>query len=87
MDIADEVQLARIALASDDDELATLALAKARRRAELNPAVASIVATAAYVSGLWPSTCGSGRPGTLAESADDSATWAFACVSSRRNPN
>jgi DNA-binding CsgD family transcriptional regulator len=52
MDIADEVQLARIALASDDGELAQLALAKARRRAALNPAVASIVATAAHVSGL-----------------------------------
>jgi DNA-binding CsgD family transcriptional regulator len=52
MDIADEVQLARIALASDDDELAQLALEKARRRAALNPAAASIVATAAHVSGL-----------------------------------
>jgi DNA-binding CsgD family transcriptional regulator/tetratricopeptide (TPR) repeat protein len=52
MDIADEVQLARIAIASGDDELAELALASARRRAALNPAVASIVATAAHVSGL-----------------------------------
>jgi DNA-binding CsgD family transcriptional regulator len=52
MDIADEVQLARIALASGDDELAELALANARRRAALNPVVASIVATAAHVSGL-----------------------------------
>jgi len=52
MDIADEVQLARIALASGDNELAELALANARRRAALNPVVASIVATAAHVSGL-----------------------------------
>jgi DNA-binding CsgD family transcriptional regulator/tetratricopeptide (TPR) repeat protein len=52
MDIADDVQLARVAMASGDDELAELALANARRRASLNPAVASIAATAAHVSGL-----------------------------------
>jgi DNA-binding CsgD family transcriptional regulator len=52
MDVADEVQLARIALASGDDELAQVALANARQRAALNPVVASIVATAAHVSGL-----------------------------------
>src|SRR4029077_20224496 len=52
MDIADDVQLARIALASGDDELAEIALTNARRRVALNPEVASIVATAAHVSGL-----------------------------------
>jgi DNA-binding CsgD family transcriptional regulator len=52
LDIADEVQLARIGLASDDDELAQLALSNSQRRAELNPGVASIAATAAHVRGL-----------------------------------
>src|SRR5439155_17112338 len=56
MDIGDEVHLARIALASDDDELAQLALANTRRRAALNPDVASIVATGAHVSGLLDSS-------------------------------
>jgi DNA-binding CsgD family transcriptional regulator len=62
MDIGDEVHLARIALASDDDELAQLALATARRRAALNPDIASIVAAAAHVSGLLESS-----PGELEE--------------------
>jgi DNA-binding CsgD family transcriptional regulator/tetratricopeptide (TPR) repeat protein len=52
LDIADEVLLARIALAAQDDELAQLALYNSRHRAELNPGVASIVATAAHVRGL-----------------------------------
>jgi DNA-binding CsgD family transcriptional regulator len=52
MDIGDEVDLARIALASGDDELAQVALANARRRAALNPDIASTVATASHVSGL-----------------------------------
>ena len=52
LDIADEVLLARIALATEDDELAQLALSNSRRRAELNPGVASIAATAAHVRGL-----------------------------------
>ena len=52
LDIADEVLLARIALATQDDELAQLALSNSRRRAELNPGVASIAATAAHVRGL-----------------------------------
>ena len=62
MDIGDEVHLARIALTSDDDELAQLALANARRRAALNPHIASIVATASHVSGLLESC-----PGELEE--------------------
>jgi hypothetical protein len=41
LDIADEVLLARIALATDDNELARLALLNSRRRSELNPGVAS----------------------------------------------
>jgi hypothetical protein len=52
LDVADEVLLARIALAAKDDELAQLALANTRRRAEINPDVASIAAAAAHVRGL-----------------------------------
>jgi DNA-binding CsgD family transcriptional regulator len=52
LDIADEVPLARIALATRDDELAELALSNSRRRAELNPGIASIAAAAAHVRGL-----------------------------------
>jgi DNA-binding CsgD family transcriptional regulator len=52
LDIADEVQLARIARATQDEELAQLALAGSRRRAELNPGIQSIAATAAHVRGL-----------------------------------
>jgi len=52
LDLADEVQLARIALASQDDELAHLALTNARRRAELNSGTASIAAVSAHVRGL-----------------------------------
>ena len=52
LDIADEVALARIALATRDDELAELALSNSRRRAELNPGIASIAAAAAHVRGL-----------------------------------
>jgi DNA-binding CsgD family transcriptional regulator len=51
-DIADEVTLARVALATGDDELARLALSNSRRRSELNPGVASIAAAAAQVRGL-----------------------------------
>jgi DNA-binding CsgD family transcriptional regulator len=52
LDVADEVLLARIGLATHDDELAQLALSNSQRRAELNPGVASIAATAAHVRGL-----------------------------------
>ena len=51
-DVADEVALARIALATRDDELAQLALSTSRRRAEVNPGIHSIAATAAHVRGL-----------------------------------
>src|SRR5207248_10443530 len=52
LDIADEVLLARIAVATQDDELARLALSTSRRRAELNPGIDSIAATSAHVRGL-----------------------------------
>jgi DNA-binding CsgD family transcriptional regulator/tetratricopeptide (TPR) repeat protein len=52
LDIADEVLLARIALATQDGELVQLALFNSRRRSELNPGIASIAATAAHVRGL-----------------------------------
>jgi DNA-binding CsgD family transcriptional regulator len=52
LDIGDEVVLARIALAAQDDELARLALHNSRRRSELNPGAGSIAATAAHVRGL-----------------------------------
>ena len=51
-DVADEVALARIALATQDDELAQLALSISRGRSELNPGIHSIAATAAHVRGL-----------------------------------
>ena len=52
LDIADEVALVRIALAPKDDELVEVALSNSRRRAELNPGIDSIAATAAHVRGL-----------------------------------
>jgi len=52
MDVADEVQVARVSLAAQDDELGRLALGNARRRTNLNPGVASMAATAAHVTGL-----------------------------------
>ncbi|HEX6702467.1 MAG TPA: AAA family ATPase [Gaiellaceae bacterium] len=52
LDIADEVLLARIALASGDEDLAQLALSNSRRRAALNPGIVSIAATARHVRGL-----------------------------------
>src|SRR6266404_6138143 len=57
-DVADEVALARIALAAQDDELAQLALLNSRRRSELNPGVVSIAATAAHVRGLLEPSLG-----------------------------
>ena len=52
IDIADDVLLARIARATHDDTLAQLALSTSRRRAERNPGIQSIAATAAHVRGL-----------------------------------
>src|SRR5712671_3150300 len=56
LDIADEVLLARIGLATHDDELAQLALLNSRRRSDLNPGVVSIAGTAAQVRGLLESS-------------------------------
>ena len=55
VDVTDEPQLVRIALAAGDDELAEVAVAVADRRAERNPRVATIVATAAHARGLLAS--------------------------------
>ena len=52
MDVTDEVLLVRIAMAAGDGELATSAVASARERRRLNPAVASIAGTAAHAEGL-----------------------------------
>ena len=52
MDVTDEIQLVRIAIAADDSELAQSGLAAAERREERNPDVATIAATAAHVRGL-----------------------------------
>ncbi len=55
VDVTDEIPLVRIALAAGDDELAEVAAAQADRRAQRNPRVATIVATAAHVRGLLTS--------------------------------
>jgi DNA-binding CsgD family transcriptional regulator len=55
VDVTDEIPLARIALAVGDHELAEVTAAHADRRAQLNPRVATIVATAAHVRGLLTS--------------------------------
>jgi len=51
-DVSDEVQMARLALAVGDRELAESAVAAAERRAALNPDVRSIGAVAAQARGL-----------------------------------
>ena len=56
LDIADEVLLARVALATNDEQLAQLALDNSKRRADLNPGTASIAAAAAHVRGLLGSS-------------------------------
>jgi DNA-binding CsgD family transcriptional regulator len=52
IELADDVLLVRIALATQDDELAELAISNSQRRTELNPGIHSIAATAAHVRGL-----------------------------------
>ena len=52
IEVTDEIQLARIARAAQDDQLASLALANARNRHDLNPNITSIAATYAHVRGL-----------------------------------
>jgi DNA-binding CsgD family transcriptional regulator len=55
IDVTDEPQLVRIALAAGDDQLAEATAAGAQRRAERNPGVPTIVATAAHARGLLTS--------------------------------
>ena len=55
IDVTDEPQLVRIALAAGDGRLAEAAAAQAERRAEQNGRVATIVATAAHARGLLTS--------------------------------
>jgi DNA-binding CsgD family transcriptional regulator len=52
MDVMDEAQLVRIALAVQDHELAVHAVASAQRRSAVNPDVRSLAAAAAHVDGL-----------------------------------
>jgi DNA-binding CsgD family transcriptional regulator len=52
MDISDEVQLVRIAIAADDPELADSATAAAARRAAQNPGTRGLAAIAAHTRGV-----------------------------------
>jgi DNA-binding CsgD family transcriptional regulator/tetratricopeptide (TPR) repeat protein len=52
VDVTDEVHLARIALSAGDSHLAAQTLAAVRRRMALNPAVKTIAAVEAQVSGM-----------------------------------
>jgi len=52
VDVTDEIQLARIAVAAGDDALAAAARDGADRRASLNRGVATVAGTAAHVRGL-----------------------------------
>jgi DNA-binding CsgD family transcriptional regulator len=52
MDLTDEIQLVRIAVAADDSELAECGVVAAERRASLNSEVPSVTATAAHARGL-----------------------------------
>jgi len=62
LDPADDPQLVRIALASEDRELAESATAAAEGRAGLNPGVPAFLASASHARGLL-----TGDPGPLAE--------------------
>jgi DNA-binding CsgD family transcriptional regulator/tetratricopeptide (TPR) repeat protein len=53
LEIADDPQLVRIAVAADDGELAEHIIEQAERRCELNPGVVSFKAAAAHARGLW----------------------------------
>ena len=60
LDMADEPQIVRIALAAGDRELAESAVTDANRRAELCPGVPSLAAIAAHASGCStaiPTSC------------------------------
>jgi DNA-binding CsgD family transcriptional regulator len=56
-DVTDEAQLARIAIAAGDEELAVATVAAVERRAEANPTLAAIVGTAAHARGLLDGSC------------------------------
>jgi DNA-binding CsgD family transcriptional regulator len=84
IDVTDEPQLVRIALAADDLELATVATEKAERRAQQNGEVTTIAASAAHARGLLTASVeeleravglfGSGpRPLALASALEDLA--------------
>ncbi|MDT4893069.1 MAG: hypothetical protein QOE97_2104 [Pseudonocardiales bacterium] len=51
-DVAQDAELARVALAVEDDELVTAVVDTVERRNELNPGVRSVQAAAAHVHGL-----------------------------------
>jgi DNA-binding CsgD family transcriptional regulator len=53
MEIADDPQLVRIAVAAGDAELAEHIIEQAERRCELNPGVVSFKAAVAHARGLW----------------------------------
>jgi hypothetical protein len=55
-EVADDVQLVRIAAAVGDQELAEHTIEQAEHRSELNPGVASFEAAAAHARGLWRSS-------------------------------
>jgi len=65
VDIADDILLARVARATQDAELAQLALTNTQARVELNPGIVSLAAAAAHVRGLLESS-----PTDLAEAAE-----------------
>jgi DNA-binding CsgD family transcriptional regulator len=52
VDIADDILLARVALATEDEELTQLALTRTRARVELNPGIVSLAAAGSHVRGL-----------------------------------
>jgi DNA-binding CsgD family transcriptional regulator len=52
LDVADEVELARMAVKAGDDDLADAAVRSARDRADHNPGVCTIAGTSAHVLGL-----------------------------------
>ena len=53
MEIADDPQLVRIAVAAGDEQLAEHIIQQAERRCELNPGVVSFQAAVAHARGLW----------------------------------
>jgi DNA-binding CsgD family transcriptional regulator len=65
VDIADGILLARVARATQDDELAQVALARTRLRVELNPGIVSLAAAEAHVRGLLEPS-----PSQLAKAAE-----------------